>query len=148
MNDKEMRNMLTDEERAHVEKLEAIFADEKNQEKMKTITDIDEIMAFYEENGFSYTEEQKEEVRRVVAEISARSGDVELTEDELEDVAGGWSWKKFKKSVYGAVGGGVTGLILGGAIGALVLSSPAGWIAGAGIVVGAVGGGTAEALLD
>lgn len=121
MNDKEMRNMLTDEERAHVEKLEAIFADEKNQEKMKTITDIDEIMAFYEENGFSYTEEQKEEVRRVVAEISARSGDVELTEDELEDVAGGWSWKSF----FGGVGGGtMVGSIAGLCLAA---SNPVGW---------------------
>ena len=147
MDREQLLSELTEEQRAYVEKTEALFADEKNQERLKAMTSPDEVFAFFEENGISFTEEQKQETLALAEEMKETFGD-ELSEEDLAAVAGGWSWKKFKKSVYGAVGGGVTGLILGGAIGALVLSNPAGWIAGAGIVVGAVGGGTAEALLD
>ena len=53
MNTYDMLNMLTDE---RAEKLKEIFTDKSNQERIKNTTDIDEIIAFYEENSFIYTE--------------------------------------------------------------------------------------------
>lgn len=73
MNTCDMLNMLTDE---RAEKLKEIFTDESNQERIKNTTDIDEIIAFYEENGFIYTEEEKEVIRKTTAELTAITGSV------------------------------------------------------------------------
>jgi hypothetical protein len=63
----------------------------------------------------------------------------ELTQEQLEAIAGGWSWDGF----WGGLAGGA---IVGGLIGAIALG-PAGWmIAGAGIGIVA-GGGTLGTIL-
>ena len=137
MDRNEMLSNLTDEQKAAVEKIEAILRDEKNQEKIASISEIDEIIAFFEENGIPYTDGQKEEIRKAAAELSASVSDGELTEDELASVAGGWNWDSF-------IGGGIGGAIVGGLIGTIAMVSyPVGWVVAAGAGVGVlVGGGT------
>ena len=133
--------MKTEDLKAAAEKIEAILRDEKNQDKIKSLTDIEDIIAFFEENGVSYTDELKDEIRKAAADLSAQVGDGELTEDALASVAGGWSWDSF-------FGGATGGAIVGGIIGAIALSTnPAGWAIAAGIGVGAlVGAGSLGSL--
>ena len=64
--------MKTEDLKAAAEKIEAILRDEKNQDKIKSLTDIEDIIAFFEENGVSYTDELKDEIRKAAADLSAQ----------------------------------------------------------------------------
>ena len=123
MDRNEFLNSLTDEQRERAEKLEALLSDEKNLERIKAMTSMDEAFAFYEENGISLTDEQKEEIRKFSEEMAKKHADGELSEEELEAVAGGWSWFSFGT---GAVFSGILG-----AVGyAFALTNPVGWVVG------------------
>ena len=134
--------MTIAELKAAEEKIETLLRDEKNQDKIKSLTDIEDIMGFFEENGVSYTDELKDEIRKATADLSAEVGDGELTEDALASVAGGWSWDSF-------FGGASGGAIVGGIIGAIAASTnPVGWVIAAGAGVGAlVGAGSLGSLI-
>ncbi len=110
---------------------------------------MDEAIAFVEDNGFTFTEAQKEEIRKKTAGLATSAKKQELTPDDLEAAAGGWDWTNFF-----AVGGtgGVVGAILGAAAVVALASNPVGWVVAAGAAGGAVatGGllGTAAAVAN
>ena len=70
--------------------IEAVKSKPELQDKLKTITNFEEAAALAEEAGFSVS---VEELKR-----SIESGGVELTDSELETVAGG-GWGKLIKSI-------------------------------------------------
>ena len=135
MDREQVLEQLTEEQKERVEKIDALLSDPENQKKLKAMTSVDEVIAFYEENGFSFTEEQKKEIREKSEELAARSTDGELTEEELESVAGGWGWGSFFKfGGFGAVVGAGIGVLAAG----FMLSNPVGW----GVLIGgAIGAG-------
>lgn len=135
----EVLNNLTDGERAYAEKVDALLNDEKNRDRLASIRTIGEAIDFFEENGIRFTDAQKEDIRKKAGELEAASASRELTPDDLEAAAGGWSWK------YAAAGGGVGALMgaLGGAVvGIGIASGPVGWcaLAGAAVTAAACGG--------
>ena len=142
MDKEQIMEQLTEEQKERIEKLDTLLSDPENRKKIEAMTSPDEAFAFYEENGFVLTEEQKKMIIEKAEELAERSKDGELTEEELEAVAGGWSWLGF--SVAGGTGA-VLGAVLGGLVSAFVFSNPVGWVIGLGAVVvagsmGAVGG--------
>ena len=70
--------------------IEAVKSKPELQDKLKTITNFEEAAALAEEAGFNVS---VEELKR-----SIESGGVELTDSELETVAGG-GWGKLIKSI-------------------------------------------------
>ena len=135
MDKEQVLEQLTEEQRDKVERIDELLADPENQKKISAMTSVDEVIAFYEENGFSFTEEQKKEIREKSEELAARSTDDELTEEELENVAGGWGWGSFFK--FGGAGGAL-GACVGVLAAGFMASNPIGW----GILIGgAIGAG-------
>ena len=126
-------NELTAEQKARLEKLKEIFSDEQNQEKIKAMNTADDIIAFYEENGFSYGEDDKQKIREVFDELKAKASDGEISEEDLENVAGGWNLENF---FAGASGGGVMGGLFAGGFAVLVGSNPIGWAIGGALAAG------------
>ena len=138
MDKEQIMEQLTEEQRERIEKLDTILSDPENQKKISAMTSPDEAFAFYEENGFVLTEEQKKMIIEKAEELAERSKDGELTEDELEAVAGGWSWTGFAEcGIFGGIMGGLAGFFAAG----LIASNPVGWAIGIGALV--LGGGAA-----
>lgn len=132
-------NELTAEEQARVEKVKALLSDEQNKEKIKAMRTADEVIAFYEENGFTYSEDEKQKIRKTFDELKEKNPEGELTEEALENVAGGWDWGSF---ISGITGGGAIGALMAGGTAALLGSNPIGWAIGGALLLGA-GMGTA-----
>lgn len=126
-------NELTAEQMARLEKLKEIFSDEQNQEKVRKMRTAEDVIAFYEENGFSYSEDDKKKIREVFEELKEKNNDGELSTDDLEKIVGGWDWGGF---ISGATGGGLVGGIVGGGLAALLGSNPVGWAIGGVLLVG------------
>jgi predicted ribosomally synthesized peptide with nif11-like leader len=121
---------LTAEQKKRLEEMGALL--EKNADRLKKMTTDEEVFAFFEENGYCFTDEEKEIIKKTAKEGYEK----ELSDDELSQVAGGWGWGFFG---IGTVGGGALGLA-----GSLFLSSnPVGWVILTCGAVGAVGGGIA-----
>lgn len=121
---------LTAEQKKRLEEMGALL--EKNADRLNKMTTDEEVFAFFEENGYSFTAEEKETIKKIAKEGYER----ELSDDELTQAAGGWGWGF---SIIGTLGGGGLGLA-----GALFLSSnPVGWVILTCGAVGAVGGGVA-----
>ena len=81
--------------------------------------------------------EKKYDVNELSEELKGKSQD-ELSEDELEKIAGGWSWENF---ISGFTGGAVVGGAFAGGVAFLCASNPIGWAVGGALVVGGVLGG-------
>ncbi|MBO6159515.1 MAG: hypothetical protein J6P72_09715 [Firmicutes bacterium] len=65
------------------EQLEALFADENAVNAFQNCSDVDEAIRFFSEKGIRMTEADLEEIAAMA------TSDGELSEDNLEDVAGG-----------------------------------------------------------
>ena len=122
MDKEQIMEQLTEEQRDRVERIDELLADPENQERIKGMTSADEIIAFFEENGFSFTEEQKQELRSLSKVVAERCEDGELSEEDLEAIAGGWSWSLFGQGF--AITG--LGLLAAGGIPILFGFGPAG----------------------
>lgn len=127
-------NELTAGQTARVEKVRDLLADEQNQEKIKAMRTADEVIAFYEENGFKYSDDEKQKIREVFEELKKKSPEDELTEEELEGIAGGWNWGDFGLG-FGA--GGTFGAMFAGGAAFLIGSNPVGWAIGGALALGA-----------
>lgn len=89
---------------------------EKNADKVKELKTEEEVFAFFEENGYTFTAEEKEAIRKFAEENKDR----ELSDEELSQAAGGWAWlDSILGSNYGSAFGLVAGLVLTG--------NPFGW---------------------
>lgn len=82
-----MLGKLTPGERACAEKVDVLLGDEKNREKIQSIRTVDEAIVFMEENGFAYTDEQKEEIRKRAGELASLAKTRELTPEDLASAA-------------------------------------------------------------
>ena len=133
MDKEQVLEHLTEEQRKEIEKLDALLSDPENQKKISAMTSVDEVFSFYEEHGYEFTEDQKKMIREKSEELAARSKEGELTEEELEAVAGGWGWSNFfKGSGWGAIVGGAIGY---GFATVIVVGTPVGWAVGIGALV-------------
>ena len=117
-------NGLTKEQKSRVEKVRKLLADEQNQEKLKAMRTADEVIAFYEENGFTYSNDDKQKIREAFDELIKMNPEGELTEEELATIAGGWDWGNFGLG-FGA--GGAFGAMIAGGAAFLIGSNPVGW---------------------
>ena len=131
-------NELTAEQKAGLEKIEELLADENNWEKFRAMQTAEEVIAFYEENGFTYTEDEKKKICEVFEELKEKISQGELSEEELEMAAGGWDWGYF---AAGASGGAFIGGLFAGGMAFICASNPIGWAVGGALVVGGVLGG-------
>ena len=140
--------VLTEEQKANIEKIDAILADEKNRERIKAMTSDDEVFAFFEENGFSFTEEERQQIKAFAEKAAEKYANVELTEEELEQVAGGWSLGWFLKAGLPAgtfgVGTGAFGIFCA-TVGA---TGPIGWVVGGVCIVAGIGLGVLSGFAD
>lgn len=141
MDRNEELNRLTPEQRACAEKVDALLGDEKNRERLLTMKTADEAIAFFEENGITCTDEQKEEIRKKAGEMAAAAKKQELSPDELQAASGGWSWKGF---AGGSILGGGAGAAV--ALGVIAASNPIGWAALAVTAAAVVGAGVVGTL--
>lgn len=136
---------LSAEQKEAAEKFEAIFSDEENKKKISEMRSAEDVIAFYEENGFSYTDADKDKIREAFDELVRKDNGGELTEDELADVAGGWGWSGFfSGSAAGAILGGFVGVMMG----SLLASNPVGWAVGGALVCAGVLGVGLGAAID
>lgn len=134
---------LTDDKDLKMEfqKIDDLLSKEENKEKLSKMTTPEEVISFFEENGYTYSDEAKKEIM----ELSKHYNEGELTEDDLAEVSGGWSWGLFGAGT--AVGGLFGGAI--GCVGALcALTGPVGWIVGGCALAGAAAVGIASGLDD
>ena len=130
MSEKEIKmENLTEEQKAELEKLKKLFEKKEVQDRLASMKTPDEVIALYEENGWKFTEEQKDQIRSFAEKKAQEFEGRELTDDELESAAGGWSWSNFGF-------GEVAGAILGAGLVVMSLSNPAGWAVIAGAAVG------------
>ena len=74
------------------QRVNEIFENEANREKILAIKDADDAFAFFAENGIEFTDEQKKDIRAKAEIMHEKINNSELTEDELESVAGGWDF--------------------------------------------------------
>ena len=90
------------------QKYHEIFDDPANQEKIRGLKTVDEVFAFFAENGVVFDEEQKQDIRNKAQAIHEKAKETppeELNEEELEKVAGGWDfgWAFFSGAAGAAV---------------------------------------------
>lgn len=90
------------------EKLNALFANNEYIEKIKGLDNIDGI---YEAVVAEIPEVTKEELTAFLTAISERMHTGEISEDELENVSGGFGWAALGAGIV--VAGGVVALING-----------------------------------
>ncbi len=118
---------LTEEQKANLKKVEAFISRMDIQEKITSMKTVDEVIGLYEENGFSFTEKQKSQIRKFAEETAKEFEDKELTSDELKEIAAGWNlfhtisafelltnplgWATALNIVSAAIGLGVGGMI-------------------------------------
>ena len=93
-----------DEQSQRIIELES---DEAFMKKLMNCDSAEKVQALFKENGADIAMEQVNDLLKGIGELLIQLGnnDGELTEDELEQIAGGWSWKGF-----------VTGTLLGVAV--------------------------------
>ena len=75
--------------------LEKVKGDTSLQEKLKAASDADAVVSIAKEEGFSIS---IDDIKAQLLELSDEAGDVELSDEELEGVAGGvcvdgWSFE-------------------------------------------------------
>lgn len=116
---------------AKLEKIKELFENEDFVKTFASCTSIADAAALFAENGLELTEAEVEglvnQIRIIIEKLVENGG--ELSEEDLEQIAGGINW-----SVLGIFGGNVAG---GAAIGAIVGS----FIPGLGTALGAIIGG-------
>ena len=93
-----------DEQSQRIIELES---DEAFMKKLMNCDSAEKVQTLFKENGVDLSMEQVNDLLKGIGELLIQLGnnDGELTEDELEQIAGGWSWKGF-----------VTGALLGVAV--------------------------------
>ena len=128
------------------EKLEGVavlFRSEEFCKQFLACPDKQTAVQLFADNGFSMTEEEVELMFLLINTFTQKllDNDGQLSEEDLEMVAGGG----IGKILFGCVTGGITGAMLGLAVGALLsaLIPPLGFAvaAGVGVSAGAIGGG-------
>ena len=80
--------MSEDQFKAFVEKVKG---DTSLQEKLKAASDADAVVSIAKEEGFSIS---IDDIKAQLLELSDEAGDVELSDEELEGVAGGVGWER------------------------------------------------------
>lgn len=115
--------------------MDALLGDEKNREKIQSTRTVDEAIVFMEENGFAYTDEQKEEIRKRAGELASLAKTRELTPEDLASAAGG---RGIEDPVHrwGISATFSAPMILAGVGVGLFAATPVGWVVAAGIAVG------------
>ena len=87
--------------------LEKVKGDTSLQEKLKAASDADAVVSIAKEEGFSIS---IDDIKAQLLELSDEAGDVELSDEELEGVAGGvcvdgWNVRLEKADWWGLFGG-------------------------------------------
>ena len=75
--------------------LEKVKGDTSLQEKLKAASDADAVVSIAKEEGFSIS---IDDIKAQLLELSDEAGDVELSDEELEGVAGGVCVDRLKVS--------------------------------------------------
>jgi hypothetical protein len=76
-------------------KFEKIFNDKEKFQELLALKDNDEIFAFLAKNGIEFDEAKKQQIIKDAALLTEKAKDVdtsELTEEQLQMVAGGFDW--------------------------------------------------------
>ena len=79
--------------------------DEAFTKKLMNCDSAEKVQALFKENGVDFSMEQVNDLLKGIAELLIQLGnnDGELTEDELEQIAGGWNWRGFISGVITGV---------------------------------------------
>ena len=136
----------TDELDKTSEKIVTLFEEPNFQKKLFDCGSVNEIKMLCSENELDLTEDMITEMLKSAGELllSIEKNDGELTEDELEQIAGGWSLKGF---LVGFAAGALivaTGLIYGvvtmgtGGVGGVAIAGAISAVLGTGVGMGAV----------
>ena len=136
----------TDELDKTSEKIVTLFEEPNFQKKLFDCGSVNEIKMLCSENGLDLSEDMITEMLKSTGELllSIEKNDGELTEGELEQIAGGWSLKGF---LVGFAAGALivaTGLIYGvvtmgtGGVGGVAIAGAIGAVLGTGVGMGAV----------
>lgn len=122
--------------------MKKMLSDVSFAEKFDQIKSEEDFFALVKDAGFDFTMEEWERVRsgletKMIAYAKENNIEIsdELTDDELEAVAGGGILRPIFGSVFG-----IAGIILGGAAGAMAGGAAGAPVAGIGAVPGAVVG--------
>ena len=83
---------LTEELKDSINKIKEFLSNKEIKEKIASMKTPAEIIGLIEENGFSFTEEQKNRIKEFFDEKEKELTDKALTDEELSAVAGGWTW--------------------------------------------------------
>lgn len=147
-----------------IEKAIQLIKDEAFKEKFLLCENSQSIQKLFEENGAPLLMEDVEDIVNAVGltVIKTVENNGELSDEELEQISGGWGWfKNLAKSAKGALIGAVSGVVLGAiyagvciasiacpAVGVAVAAAAFCLIAGGAIGAGsgAAGGAIADAL--
>ena len=106
----ETKKTLTDSERT--EKLKALLTDKAFVEGLVDKVSPEDAQKYFAENGLELSHEEIMGLGKALNQLSARK-DVELSDEELADVAGG-SWWGDALTIVGAIAGTFGGSVLGG----------------------------------
>ncbi len=71
-----------------MEKIKEIFSDEQFVNQLMEMDSVQEVQAALHEKSLDFSEEELNTIRETLIKIS-ENGDTELSDEELEDVAGG-----------------------------------------------------------
>lgn len=105
----ETEKNLTDSERS--EKLQALLSDKTFAEGLAGKKEPEDAQKYFAENGLELSHEEIMGLGKALNQLSARK-DVELSDEELADVAGG-SWWGDALTILGAIAGTFGGSVLG-----------------------------------
>lgn len=88
---------------SELEKLLTIINDKEFPDKLSACDSMEKLRKLFADGGLELSDEQIREMFQGVADCfeKIKKNDGELTEEELEEIAGGWSWKVF--GVFGVV---------------------------------------------
>ena len=103
------------EQAARLEQMGKLFSDEDFCKQLVACDGKESAIKLFEDNGFDITSDELDlmdaQIKAIVKTLVENDG--LLGEDELEMVAGGWSWKAFWICVgTGAAAGAVTGSVI------------------------------------
>ena len=123
-----------------VEKLNAVLRNEEFLQRFVVCANKQEGVKLFADYGFTVTEEEVAELAAYTMKIANKlmEHDGGLSEEELEQIAGGWTWSGF---IAGLASGAMMGSVIGSAggigiaIGAVAIGAVVGAIAG-----GVIGG--------
>ena len=72
-----------------IEKIKEVFADEQFVNELMEMDSVQEVQAALHEKGLDFSEEELNTIRETLVKMT-ENGDAELSDEELENVAGGF----------------------------------------------------------